>query len=331
MLLPSMYLTRSRWLFACCASVLLFGGCGGDTRNADLAEGETLGAGSYTRVVTVDGREHSYRLYVPDGVEMNSDVDLPLVVSLHGGGSNAGEHDLFTQLRDTADDATFLLMTPQGFRSTWNAGSCCAPASAQEIDHVAVIAALLDDAESVLALDSQRVYATGHSNGGMMAYRLGCELSERIAAIAPNAATMMDRNLDADSVETVFECLPGRPVPVFHMHGLADTCVPFEGGASTGPEGGQRPPVSDSIDFWVDNNRCLLPPLLSSYSNGNASCESYRGCQDSAVVTLCTIEGGGHTWPGPGSNPSEATCGGSGVTDLDANTQIWEFFSEHSL
>ena len=57
MLLPSMYLTRSRWLFACCASVLLFGGCGGDTRNADLAEGETLGAGSYTRVVTVDGRE----------------------------------------------------------------------------------------------------------------------------------------------------------------------------------------------------------------------------------------------------------------------------------
>jgi len=291
----------------------------------------TLGAGSYNRAVTVDGVESNYRLYVPAGVEPGDEEALPLVISLHGGGSDPVEHDLFTGFRRLADDETFVLVTPAGFATTWNAGSCCGPAETQQVDHVAVIGGLLDDVEQLVALDTTRVYVTGHSNGGMMAYRLACELSDRIAAIAPNAATMMDRDLDADPVETVYSCQPTRPVPVFHVHGLADTCVPFEGGESTGPEGGTRPPVSDSIDFWVSNNRCLIPPLLSSYNNGDARCETYTGCQDTATVTLCTIENGGHTWPGSGINPSADTCGGDAADDLEATQQIWDFFSGQSL
>lgn len=203
---------------------------------------------------------------------------LPLVVSLHGGGSDARGQDMFTRMRLKAAEAGFVLLTPDGYRGTWNAGSCCAPATTAGIDHSAV-----------------------------------------------------DRDLDTTPPTQVFTCQPTRPVPVLHLHGLADACVPFNGGPSTGPAGGERPPVSDSIDFWVTNNRCALPPVLPTQVNGEARCDRYTVCQDQATVELCTLEGAGHVWPGTGANPSAGTCGGSGTTDLDANAVIWAFFEDHPL
>ncbi|MFA5938220.1 MAG: PHB depolymerase family esterase [Sinimarinibacterium sp.] len=316
-----------------CAALLALSlaGCSG---SGQMAPGTTVGTPvpgglEYQREVSVRGDDHSYLLFVPTAQIGRS--DLPLVVSLHGGGGNAREHDLFTRMRIKAATAGFVLLTPNGYRGTWNAGSCCAPAQTADIDHSAVIRAMLDDAERLVSVDDTRVFALGHSNGGMMAYRLACELSDRIAAIAANSAVMMDRDLDTTPPTQVFSCQPTRPVPILHLHGLADTCVPFAGGPSTGPAGGERPPVSDSIDFWVANNRCTLPPLLPTHVNGDARCETYTGCQDRAVVELCTVDGAGHVWPGTGANPSGETCGGSGTTDLDANDVIWAFFVDHPL
>lgn len=316
-----------------CAAVLVLSlaGCGsGGTPGIDNGPPVPVTGGvEFQREVRADGGDHSYLLFVPATLVGQS--DLPLVVSLHGGGSNAREQDLFTRMRFKAVEAGFVLLTPNGYRGTWNAGSCCAPAMTAGIDHTAVIDAMLDDAERLLSIDDARVFALGHSNGGMMAYRLACELSDRIAAIAAVSATMMDRDLNTSPPTQVFSCQPTRPVPVLHLHGLADTCVPFEGGQSTGPAGGERPPVSDSIDFWVANNRCALAPVLPTHVNGGARCDTHTVCQDQAVVELCTVEGAGHVWPGTGANPSEATCGGSGTTDLNANDVIWTFFEDHPL
>jgi polyhydroxybutyrate depolymerase len=280
------------------------------------------------RSVTVGELEHNYRLYVPG--RLTGAANVPLVVSLHGGGTDAANHDIFTRLRITAAIEGFALMTPNGYGQTWNAGSCCRPSSFFNVDHVGAIDAMLDDVATVINVDTNRVFATGHSNGGMLAYRLACELSDRIAAIASNAAVMMDTNLDTQPPTEVYACQPTRPVPVLHIHGLADRCAPFEGGVSAGVAGGTRESAAETIDFWVANNRCTLAPLLPSYSNGAARCEQHSLCQQGANVELCTIDGAGHVWPGNGFAPAEGdVCGGTGSDDLDANTYIWDFFRTH--
>ena len=77
---------------------------------------------------------------------------------------------------------------PLGVTATWNAGVCCDPALKQDIDDVAYFDALLDDLATRIDYDPRRVYATGLSNGAMMSFRLACQLSERITAVAPVAA-----------------------------------------------------------------------------------------------------------------------------------------------
>ena len=321
-----------RRFVALCITLLLVacggGGGGGNGQSPSPDPDPTTGDVSLQRSVQVGGRAHSYLLYVPgSAIDAGS---VPLVLSLHGGGTDAPNHDRFTRLRTTAAARGFALLTPNGSFQSWNAGTCCAPSTTLGIDHVAVISAMLDDAEALFPVDENRVFATGHSNGGMMVYRLACELSERIAAIAPNAAVMMNRDLDASPPAEVFACQPTRPVPVLHIHGLADRCAPYEGGVSAGSAGGTRAPASDSIGFWSDNNRCALAPLLPVYVNGDARCEVHSLCQDNATVRLCTIEGAGHIWPGNGDSPAaNDVCGGTGSDDLDANEAIWTFFSNH--
>ncbi len=281
----------------------------------------------------IDGRVERYRLYVP-GRAQSANEPLPLLIALHGGGVNAASMDELTDLKALADRKGFLYMRPQGYDAenrgfqTWNAGSCCGEAEAAGIDHVAVIDTMIDDVAAQFDVDPARIYVTGHSNGGMMAYRLACQLSDRIAAIAPNSSYQMDKDYDRLLQPTVYACQPSRPVPVLHMHGLADTCAPFEGGQSTGIEGGERPPVADSIDFWVGNNRCSSGPV-ETYRNGDSRCVTYSGCEDGADVVLCTTDSAGHVWPGSLKLGAEGVCGGQTTTHLDANTTLWQFFEQH--
>jgi polyhydroxybutyrate depolymerase len=311
------------------AAAILFlvtlSGCGGSDQGRGTGPVPVIGGTEYHRIVTVDGRDHDYYLYVP--ATRLGDDDVPLVLSLHGGGSNAVEQELLTRLRVKAVQADFAVLTPNGYYHGWNAGSCCVTG----VDHVKVINAMLDDASALnqFSVDQRRIFALGHSNGGMMTYRLACELSDRIAAIASNAAVMMDHVASTPPVQ-VFNCQPGRPVPVLAIFGTADRCTPYEGGASAGVDVGPRPAASETIDFWRSNNGCsnLLP---TRETMGAATCTNYGLCLSGADVQLCTIEGGGHVWPGTGANPGGEACGGSGTTDLQANDRIWDFFKAHPL
>lgn len=322
----------ARGLLAALLTLVFLAACGGGGGGSDGGGQEPPDPPSpsdaqYQRTVTVDGREHSYFLYVPSALV--DDTDLPLVLSLPGGGDTAVTHEQFIQLRAKAASAGFAVLTPNGFQTTWNAGSCCVPSTTFAIDHVAVIEAMLDDAGSLIDVDPTRVFALGHSNGGMMTYRLACELSDRIAAIASNAAVMMDRNLDTGV--QAYTCDPGRPVPVLAIFGLADRCTPYEGGVSAGAAGGTRPPASETIAFWRQNNGCsVLTPTRQT--TGAATCTNYGLlCRQGADVQVCTIEGAGHIWPGRNLNPAGATCGGTASTDLNANDHIWAFFAAHPM
>jgi polyhydroxybutyrate depolymerase len=184
------------------------------------------------------------------------------------------------------------------------------------VDETAFVAALLDDLPGVVAVDPKRVYATGISNGGMMAYQLACTLSGRIAAIAPVAGEM---------TMAASDCRPTRPVPVLVIHGTADRNLPFDGGP-----GARALAVHDvrsvaaAIEFWRANNRCADAPAASQ--QGAVRRTRYLECSEGGEVELVAIEGGGHSWPG-GDRMARFLDPPSNA--LDASAEIWRFFARH--
>jgi polyhydroxybutyrate depolymerase len=237
---------------------------------------------------------------------------MPLVLNFHGFTSDAVQEAILSQMTAKADAAGFIVMYPLGTGAplSWNAGACCGAASALGVDDIGFVRDIIATAEDRLCVDSHRVFATGMSNGGFLSHRIGCELSDRIAAIAPVAGV-----LGVDS------CHPTRPVPVMHFHGTADPLEPYDGSDTLG-----FPSVAATIAGWASRDGCTGAPV-ETYHHGDAHCSTYEHCAAGANVTLCTIDGGGHTWPGGTPVPPF----GATSTDLSATDAMWSFFAAHPL
>ena len=275
--------------------------------------------------IMFDGLDRGYLLHLPDPLP---DKPLPVVVVLHGGGGSAESMARMTGFDAEADKRGFIAVYPDGTDKarpllnalgkpgflTWNAGSCCGYAQQHAIDDVGFIRAVVAKVIKDNAANPKRVYATGISNGGMMAYRLACEASDVFAAIAPVSA-----------VQEVASCKPTQPLSVFHIHGAKDENVPLDGGVGKKAiEKEDRRPVQDSIDFWVKRDGCSVtvhsqePDVLMS---------DYGGCEAGTEVSYFVIQDGRHAWPGGQriayflDPPSQA---------LNATYEIWRFFSVHS-
>jgi polyhydroxybutyrate depolymerase len=204
----------------------------------------------------------------------------------------------------------------------WNGGNCGGNRLPKEVDDVAFVSALLDDLIGSYAVDPQRIYATGISNGAVMTYRLAAELSDRIAAIAPVSGSM-GTDLGA----------PKRPLSVVHFHGTLDEYVPFLGGVGKKSISGTPYwPVSHSIRAWVKANGCDEHPKVEVLSKSGDELEVTRNTHaagnEGSEVVLVTIEGGGHTWPG--MKPPAKTLGKSTLS-ISANDLMWEFFEKHPM
>jgi polyhydroxybutyrate depolymerase len=277
------------------------------------------------------GIARNYILHVPPGY---AGKPTPLVINMHGFLSSASQQETWTEMNGDADSENFIVAYPNGAGtpSSWNAGSCCEYSDTSR-DDVAFISAVIDDIAQSTCLALDRVYATGMSNGGFMSHNLACNLSDRIAAIGPVSGVLGVPPAD---------CMPRRPIPVMEFHGTADPLVPYDGG-SPSPTlwsllyPGSSPPtfrsVGDTIGFWRTMDGCGSTPT-QTYSSGDATCETYEGCTGGVAVTLCTIDGGGHTWPGgnPSALPSIAsTVVGTMSTSIDASSQLWSFFKGYKL
>src|SRR5476651_168181 len=160
--------------------------------------------------LTVGGLNRTYVVHVPKGHDPKT--PMPVVLALHGATMNGPMMAWFSGLNRKADEAGFIAVYPNGTGTHssyfWNGGNCCGLAVQNKVDDVAFIDGLLDDLMRAYPVDAQRVYATGMSNGAIMAYRLATELSDRIAAIAPVAG----------SVGTEIS-QPKRPVSILHFNG----------------------------------------------------------------------------------------------------------------
>ena len=290
-----------------------------------VAAAEQLRPGDHTLSLAVGGLERSAIVHVPP--RYDSAIPTPVVLAFHGGLANADNMVRFSGLSDKADEAGFIVVYPYGTGRlqkmlTFNGGNCCGQASTDDVDDVAFTRQLLDELAARVTVDPKRVFATGMSNGGIMAYRLASELSDRIAAIAPVGGPMGTK-----------DCSPKRPVSVIHFHGTADDFAPFQGGRGKGLSGVSFFSVPHSIAAWVAADGCDPTPVTTTLPDTaddgtTATRSAYGAGRDGAEVVLITIEGGGHTWPG---RDARLAALGKSTKDISANDLMWDFFQRHPM
>ena len=312
-----------------------FGSCSGLYLHGERRR-SALKPGDYEFVLEFEGEERFYLVHVPP--QGNGGEPLPVILNFHGGGGSAEGHQEYVRMDGLADREGFLVVYPAGSGGlagrllTWNSGTCCGPAQEYGVDDVGFVRALLDDLAGRTPVDHRRVYATGLSNGAMMAYRLAVEAPDVVAAIAPVAGAMA---LEA------FE--PSRPVPILHIHSVDDPRALYEGGLGPPfPFTNSRVhhnPVEAVIDLWAAHNQCLADPQVTAEITGQPGTQNegqsatrmvFSGCAGGADVVLWKLTGAGHVWPGGEPGYLEQILGPS--TDIiDANTEMWRFFSGFTL
>lgn len=316
-MMNAMTMRTARTLVACLAvvAVLTAGGCmaGGRALGAPVSDGIPQGQSSHT--LDSGGITRSFRLYRPAGL----DAAAPLVVMLHGGFGDGTQAERAYNWDSQADSGHFVVAYPDGLHRAWNAGSCCGLPQRTGVDDVAFITAMVADIEARMPIDSRRVYATGMSNGAMMALRLGCQ-STLFAAIAPVAGTLLT------------DCAGAQPASVLQIHGTADDRVPYGGGPGRASNVSDAPrvdgPSVESVNAtWRSIDGCAEPTVTVS---GQVTTQ-VAGCADGRTVELITVAGAGHQWPGGVPSPLAQRLGDLPPPSnaLDATATIWQFFTQH--
>ncbi len=262
-----------------------------------------------TWTVVSKGTDRAANVHVPANYDPTKPT--PVVLNFHGFTSDATQEALLSNMSAKADQEGFVVVYPEGLNSSWNAGACCGTSASSGTDDVQFVSDLIDSLEVQLCVDTKRVFATGMSNGAFLSHRLGCEMSDRIAAIAPVAGVM-----------GIPDCKPSRPVPVMEFHGTLDPLVPYDGSATLG-----FPSVADTFAGWATRDGCTDATPAQTYANADAHCSTYSQCASGATVTLCTIDGGGHTWPGGLPVPAL----GYTSPNISATNEMWTFFAAHPM
>lgn len=280
-------------------------------------------ADSYGQTISksliVDGVERRYSVYLPSGYD--DETPLPLVINMHGLGSNAVEQAAYSRFNSFGDLNSFIIVYPEGLEATvpeinytgqhWNSYF------ETGVDDVGFIDLLIDVMWNNYRIDIARVYATGMSNGGFMSYTLACELSDRIAAIASVTGSMVTIAPN--------ECNAIRPVPVLQFHGTVDPVVPYDGEGSILP-------MEEVIEFWTEQNGCVTDGVTGTdledsdtEDNSTVTRFLYEECSEGGQVDFYRINNGGHTWPGALIILDETSAGPTNK-DINATALISEFF-----
>ncbi len=290
-----------------------------------------------TLVVNGTTREFSY--YVPSGAQ---GAALPVVVYLHGHGDNM-RHILGRGLiasasskwMDVAERERFLVFYPLGLngegrraKTGWN--DCRGDVMGNpRADDVEFVRRLVDFAAEEARGDRSRVYVTGMSNGGHMTMRVGIEMSQVVAAVAPVAALL----------PTSSQCAqPSRPVPILMMHGTADPLAPFVGGLMAGGRG-EVMSARETVQTWLRWNglanvaeTARVLPDTSPSDNSTIIVRARQSSPDGNAVIAYEIRGAGHTEPSRAAKVGRflKRVLGNQNNDIEMAETIWEFFKTRS-
>jgi len=258
------------------------------------------------------GIERDFRVFRPSSV-----LTKPaLVIVLHGADASGQQIERQSGFDAQAERLGWIAAYPDGYADGWNPFGCCHHPG---VDDVAFIGDIIDKLLGSDGIDANRVYVTGISRGGMMAYRLACELSAKLAAIAPVAGNMADASGNAMKVD----CRPDRPVSVLAIHGSDDPEIPIDGGRShVVVEEVSYAPLADVIRRWRELDACAS---FSAVAKDGPVTRQTWGCDQHTEVAEVVVDGAGHTWPGaPLVNPPWGPA-----ALFDASRAIADFFAAH--
>ncbi len=278
-----------------------------------------------------NGLTREFIVYVPDSyLFQNSDV--PLLFSLHGFSSYAKWNMQYTGFQSLAEEKGFIIIYPQGTRwrtapsdkngystegqTHWNVGWTTSLGETSTSDDIGFIDDLIEWSTNNYNINKDRIYSTGMSNGGFMSYKLACNLSSKIAAIASVTGSM--------SPQTFSQCNPKHPTPIMQIHGLQDYVVPYLGYENL------CKPMDDVINYWVEYNTCDSNPVITIIPDLDG--DEYGGVHkifkneiNNVSVELYLLEKMSHDWPRL-YGPSEY-----GLYDIDAPSIIWSFLSKYDI
>jgi polyhydroxybutyrate depolymerase len=266
--------------------------------------------------IKIGGVDRSYVYQIPQNLRRAA----PLLLVLHGGlGTGRGMAGL-SKFAALADEKGFIAVFPDGLNRQWNDGR-----GLTDTDDMAFLGVLIDLFVARNNADPRRIYATGISNGGMMSFRLACELPKRIAAIGVIAA-----NLPRALVEI---CSSGPPVPVMIIDGTEDKLMPWAGGEIIGERGAvlSATATAQAFTLRIGSPVETVEPLPSFANADPTRVKRHRWKTGSgAEVVLYEVEGGGHTWPGGAQYLPEAVIGRTS-RQIDASREIIEFLLRFRL
>jgi polyhydroxybutyrate depolymerase len=263
------------------------------------------------------GLSRTYLVHVPPGRPTG------LVVNLHGGTSTGSQEETLTSFDGVADANGFVVVYPDGIDRNWADGRGASEPDHRGVDDVGFLAALAGKLTNEYGIDPGRVFATGMSNGGFMANRLGCDRADVFAAVAPVSGTL----------GTNVACNPSRPVAVLEVHGTADPLVPFDGGTMRG-RGGTSDIVSARamVERWRSADGCQGAPAAETLPGTGDGTVVHRftstPCAAGTAVVFYQVDDGGHTWPGGPQYLPKAIIGPT-THAFAASEAIGGFFAAH--
>ena len=308
----------------------------------------------------IGGHERSFLLYLPPNLKPGS----PLLLVFHGGGQDAKDLRIATgyEFDLLADKYGFAVVYPDGIDNGWNACRKSVQRNARSVDDIAFIEAIIGHQASVNGIDRKRVFATGHSNGGAISFRLALEHPEDFAGVAVISSSLPS--------QSDMGCKPKNiPIPMMIINGTADPVNPYRGGSNNGRMAGNDPisgsmggmsyvmgggmnermepprgssiamltrlrgpvmPTEATAAYWAKVNGQDGPPERARLPHVNpddpTSVEVFSWiAAGKPPVILYSIVGGGHVVPQKYFRYPRIV--GRQTEDMDAPEVIWDFFS----
>ena len=256
----------------------------------------SVAAGNIAGSIDVAGQKRTYLVHVPAAINCGIE-SVPLLIVFHADEGNAQQMMDLSRFNAIADSQVFVVAYPNGSNGSaaWNAGACCGFGSDNTADDVAFTRALIDMLLGSYRGDPKRIYVAGFSRGAMLAYRLGIELADEIAAIAPVSGTIITEQRQ-----------PAQPVSVLAIHGDADPVVPYQSALK-------------SVQFWAEADGCTAS--ATQQENDRLIQQMYAGCKSNSAVWFYGVKKLGHAWP----DQFELNAQNISTAGL-----IWSFLSSHT-